>query len=91
MVTAGTGLRNNHTPVWEPGMQAKSTSSLWDMGKYICPCLSHSKPMPAGWRGALRSSNCTVKWFQQTKLCSGLPKINTELYQGKQTLGVVLF
>lgn len=44
------------------------------------------------WRRTLRDSNSTVKQFQQTKLCSGVPKINTEhLYQGKQTLGVVLF
>lgn len=73
-------------------MQAQSTSSLWDMGRYISPCLSHSKCVPAGWRETLEGSNCTVKWFQQTKLCSELPKINTEhLYWGKQTLGVVLF
>lgn len=72
-------------------MQAQSTSSLWDMGRYISPCLSCSKCVP-GWRGTLRGNNSTVKWFQQTKLCPGLPKINTEhLYRGKQTLGVVLF
>lgn len=91
MVTAGTALRNN-IPVWDPGMQAQSMPSLWDMGRYISPCLSRSKCVPAGWRGTLRGSNCTVKWFQQTKLCSGLPKTNTEhLYQGKQSLAVVFF
>lgn len=53
--------------------------TLWDMGRYISPCLSHSKCAPAAWRGGtLRGSNCTVNCFQQTKLCSGVPKINSE-------------
>ena len=73
-------------------MLGQSAASPQIARRNISPCLSPPEHVPASWRGILRGSTCTMKWFQQSKLCSGLPKINPEhLYWGKQTLGVVLF
>lgn len=63
MVTVGTGLRNRHTPHAGTKDARPVTPDHREVHHTASPL---SECVPAGQRGMLRGSNCTMKWFQQS-------------------------